>query len=54
MRQTTIKRHSLVRKEANKLLGTMPVMRMYVQLGEQFGLSDSTIRLILAQKRRIS
>jgi len=54
MKPTTIKRHNLVRQEANKLLGTMPVMRMYVQLGEQFGLSDSTIRLILAKKCRIS
>ncbi len=32
------------------LLGTMPVMKIYVVLGEQFGYSDETIRRILRKK----
>ncbi len=51
MRPTTLKRHNLIRQEANKLLGTMPAMRLYIQLAEQFGLSDERIRKILAKKR---
>ena len=50
MRPTTIKRHQLIRTEFNKLLGTLPVMDIYVRLGEQFGMSDETIRHILAKK----
>ena len=51
MRPTTIQRHQRIRQEANKLLGTMPAMRLYIQLAEQFGLSDERIRKILAKKR---
>ena len=50
MRPTTIKRHQLIRTEFNKLVGTMPVMDIYVRLGEQFGMSDEWIRKILAKK----
>jgi len=49
MRTTTIKRHRVIR-EAYKALPPMPVMKAYVQLGEQFGLSDEWIRKILAKK----
>ena len=49
MRPTTIKRHQLIRTEFNKLVGTMPVMHIYIRLGEQFGMSDETIRHILAK-----
>ena len=51
MRPTTIKRHAQIRKAFLKLIGTMPVMKIYVQLGEQFNLSDETIRRILRKKR---
>jgi len=50
MRPTTIKRHAQIRKAFLKLIGTMPVMKIYVQLGEQFGMSDEWIRKILAKK----
>ena len=44
-----MKRHKAVR-EAFKALPPMPVMKAYVLLGEQFGLSDERIRKILAKK----
>ena len=49
MKPTTIKRHQLIREAFNRL-PSMPVMLAYVRLGEQFGLSDETIRKILAKK----
>ena len=50
MKPTTIQRHRLIRREFNKLVGTMPVMRLYLVLGEKFGLSDETVRQILKKK----
>ena len=41
-----MKRHKAVR-EAFKALPPMPVMKAYIRLSEQFGLSDETIRQIL-------
>jgi len=52
MKPTTIQRHRLIRREFNKLIGTMPVMRLYVVLGERFGLSDETVRQILSRKNK--
>ena len=51
MRPTTIKRHAQIRKAFTQLLGTMPVMKIYVRLADQFNLSDETIRRILRKKR---
>lgn len=40
----------MIREEYKKIVGTMPAMKMYVQLGEKFGMSDERIRKILAKK----
>ena len=50
MKEMTIKRHALIRRAFKKMLGTMPVMRIYLKLSEQFGLSDERIRKILGKK----
>jgi hypothetical protein len=52
MKEMTLKRHALIRCAFKKMLGTMPVMRIYLELSEQFGLSDETIRKILGKKER--
>ena len=50
MRETTKKRYERIRQEAAQMYGKMPVMKLYVVLGETFGLSDERIRKILAKK----
>ena len=50
MKETTIKRHRLIREEFNRLAGTKPLLKIYIDLGERFGLSDETIRQILHKK----
>ena len=50
MRPTTILRHKLIRQAFNELAGTMPLLKIYLQIGERFGLSDETIRQILHKK----
>ena len=51
MRETTKKRHERIRQAAAHMYGTMPAMKLYVALGEDFGMSDEQIRKILAKKR---
>ena len=50
MRPTTEKRYRRIRKAFNELAGTMPVMRIYARLAEQFDLSEERIRKILSKK----
>ena len=50
MKETTKKRYEQIRKAAARMYGKMPVMKLYVVLGEDFGLSDERIRKILAKK----
>ena len=50
MRPTTARRYRLIRESAAKLYGTMPVMKIYLQLAERFNLSDEHIRRILRKK----
>ena len=50
MKETTIKRHRLIREEFNKLAGTMPLLKIYIVLGEKFAMSDEYIRKILHKK----
>ena len=50
MKTTTERRYRRIRKAFNELAGTMPVMRIYAQLAEQFDLSEEWIRKILAKK----
>ena len=50
MRPTTQRRYKRIREEAAKLYGTMPVMKIYIQLADQFDLSDEHIRRILRKK----
>ena len=52
MRPTTIKRYKHIREAFNARIGTMPVMRLYACLAEQFDLSEERIRKILAKKMR--
>ena len=52
MRETTRKRYAKIRKAAAELYGTMPVMRIYTELAEKFGLSDERIRKILAKIKK--
>jgi len=51
MRPTTAKRYAKIRQAAAELYGTMPVMKIYLELGERFNLSDEHIRRILRKKR---
>jgi len=52
MRETTCKRYAQIRKEAAELYGTMPVMKIYLQLADKFGLSDESIRQILRKSQK--
>ena len=52
MRTTTNKRYRRIRAAAAQLYGTMPVMKIYLRLAEQFDLSDERIRKILAKKQK--
>ena len=47
MKETTRKRYAQIRKAAGELYGTMPFMRIYVELADRFALSDERIRKIL-------
>ena len=47
MRETTKKRHRIVRNEFKKLAGSMPAMLLYARLAQQFGYDESHIRRIL-------
>ena len=51
MRETTKKRYAKIRQAAGELYGKMPVMKIYLELGERFNLSDEHIRRILPKKR---
>ena len=51
MRPTTERRYDRIRQAAGELYGTMPVMKIYLELGERFNLSDEHIRRILRKKR---
>lgn len=46
MRPTTAARHKRIREQFYLLVGTMPLARVYLQLAEQFGMSDDYIRQI--------
>ena len=50
MKSTTLRRYRRIKQAAAELYGTMPVMHIYARLAEQFDLSESTIRGILAKK----
>ena len=50
MKPSTIARYRRIRAERNRLLGRMPVMKMYARLAETFELSVEQIRKILAKK----
>ena len=50
MRETTKKRHKAVWAAFNAL-PSMPLMKAYLRLAEQFGFSDDHIRRILRKKR---
>ena len=52
MRTTTRQRYQRIRQAAAKLYGTMPVMKIYLQLADQFALSDERIRKILAKNQK--
>ena len=50
MKTTTQRRYRRIRQAFNELAGTMPAMRIYARLAEQFDLSEEWIRKILAKK----
>ena len=50
MRPTTERRYDRIRQAAGELYGTMPVMKIYLELADRFGLSDEWIRHILSGK----
>ena len=50
MRATTARRYARIRQAAGELYGKMPVMKIYLELAERFGLSDEWIRHILSGK----
>ena len=52
MRYTTLARHKRIREQFYLLVGTMPLTRIYLQLAEQFGMSDDYIRQICARKAK--
>ena len=52
MRATTKRRYARIRQAAGELYGTMPVMKIYLELGERFDLSDERIRKILAKRQK--
>ena len=51
MRPTTERRYARIRQAASELYGTMPVMKIYLELADRFNLSDEHIRRILRKKR---
>ena len=51
MKASTKRRYQRIREAFNARLGTMPVMRLYAQIGEDFDLSEERIRKILARKK---
>ena len=50
MRPTTERRYTRIRQAAGELYGTMPVMKIYLELADRFNLSDEWIRHILSGK----
>lgn len=48
MRETTIKRHSKIRKRYKELLGSDTVMNIYYRLADEFCMSVDRIRQIIA------
>ena len=52
MKEMTRKRYAKIRKAAAELYGTMPVMRIYTELADKFGLSDESIRQILRKNQK--
>lgn len=52
MRETTKRRYRKIRKRFNELLGTGKLMYIYLQLAEEFDLSDERIRQIVAMNIR--
>ena len=52
MRPTTAKRYAKIRQAAAELYGTMPVMKIYLELADRFNLSDETIRQILSKNNK--
>ena len=52
MRETTKRRYRKIRKRFNELLGTGKLMCIYLQLAEEFDLSDERIRQIVAMNIR--
>lgn len=50
MRPTTERRYARIRQAASELYGTMPVMKIYLELADRFDLSDEWIRHILSRK----
>ena len=52
MRETTKRRYRKIRKRFNELLGTGKLMCIYLQLAEEFDLSDESIRQIVAMNIR--
>ena len=49
MRDTTKKRYQRIRQAAGELYGKMPMMKIYLELGDRFNFSDETIRQILGK-----
>ena len=52
MRETTKKRHKLIREQFYMLVGTKPLTSIYLQLAEQFGMSDDYIRQICRKRAK--
>ena len=52
MRETTKARHKRIREQFYLLVGTMPLTSIYLQLAEQFGMSDDYIRQICRKKAK--
>ena len=50
MKPSTLARYKRIRAERNRLLGTMPVMKIYEHLAKMFDLSVERIRKILQKK----
>ena len=52
MRETTKKRYERIRQAAAHMYGTMPAMKLYIALAEDFNMSDETIRQILGKSHK--
>lgn len=52
MKPTTERRYKRIRDAAARLYGTMPVMKIYLRLADDFDLSDERIRKILGKKHQ--